>query len=99
MLRMDSVRSKLLYILTCFNKLYSAQSEMDLVAESLQEIEAQTCLVFVERSTEDDYIEIINGGGCSSSLGRIGGKQKLSLNRDGCFTKGTILHEFIHALG
>lgn len=41
--------------------------------------------------------------GCYSALGRQGGRQVLNIHNaksgKGCFTNGTIIHEFIHALG
>ena len=41
----------------------------------------------------------MQGYGCYSHIGRIGGKQDLSLG-DGCARNvGTPLHEFMHALG
>lgn len=48
-----------------------------------------------------DYIYIIKGteNGCSSSVGRIGGKQSMNLQSPGCMSKPTIIHEMIHALG
>ncbi|MDX1696114.1 MAG: M12 family metallopeptidase [Ketobacteraceae bacterium] len=52
---------------------------------------------FVERTTETNYIEVINGNGCYSSVGMVGGRQTLSLD-DGC-GHGTAIHEFGHALG
>jgi Astacin (Peptidase family M12A) len=58
-----------------------------------------TCVRFHERLYEDDYISINSGSGCSSNLGRIGGKQVLTLQINGCLSHGTICHEFIHALG
>jgi hypothetical protein len=44
-------------------------------------------------------VEIINGNGCYSQVGKVGGKQQLSLDRNGCIYMGTVMHEFIHALG
>jgi Astacin (Peptidase family M12A) len=77
-----------------------AQAQRNIVAEGLHDIEMQTCVRFVPRSTQDDYIEIIDGDGCYSYLGRIGGRQVLSLNKTDCVrSKGTTTHEFIHALG
>lgn len=82
------------------NKLNSlAQAEQNIVREGLQEIQSKSCVRFVARTTQPDYIEIINNGGCYSFLGRLGGKQELSLSRNGCVSKGTVMHEFIHALG
>lgn len=36
---------------------------------------------------------------CSSTVGRSGGKQQLSLSVDGCVSHGIIEHELIHSLG
>ena len=52
----------------------------------------------VERTNQDDYISVFKGSGCWSMVGRQGGKQKLSLS-DNCRTVGTMVHEFMHALG
>jgi Astacin (Peptidase family M12A) len=64
----------------------------------MREIENQTCVRFVPRTTEADYILIVKEKGCWSSLGRIGGAQKVTLG-NGCIYKYIILHELIHALG
>ena len=55
---------------------------------------------FVERSNQRDYIEVFKGhpGSCWSLVGRKGGKQPLSLG-EGCPNVGTVVHEFMHALG
>uniref|UniRef100_A0A8D3DMV1 Metalloendopeptidase n=1 Tax=Scophthalmus maximus TaxID=52904 RepID=A0A8D3DMV1_SCOMX len=37
--------------------------------------------------------------GCFSALGRVGGRQVLSLNRQGCIYHGIVQHEINHALG
>lgn len=42
---------------------------------------------------------VISGNGCYSNLGRVGGQQTLSLQKNGCLRAGTIQHEFIHASG
>lgn len=46
-----------------------------------------------------DYVHIVKGSGCWSYVGRLGGKQQLSLQSPGCTGVGTIMHEMIHALG
>lgn len=74
------------------------------IRESLTEMEAVLCLTFVERTTQTDYIRVTSSdSGCFSYIGRIGGAQQLNLQSyapgTGCFRKGTIMHEFIHALG
>ncbi|XP_031413876.1 hatching enzyme 1.2-like [Clupea harengus] len=59
----------------------------------------KTCVQFVARSTQRDYISIENRDGCFSSLGRTGGKQVVSLQKNGCVYHGIIQHELNHALG
>ena len=54
-----------------------------------------------KNSRDKNWVEVVpqrGGGGCGSSyVGRqTWSPQKLELN---CFTRGTIVHEFIHALG
>ena len=56
-----------------------------------------------ERTDEIDYIEVIKNPKqgndfCQSYVGRRGGKQALTLNRN-CFDYGTIAHELFHVLG
>ncbi|XP_059424674.1 hatching enzyme 1.2-like [Carassius carassius] len=41
---------------------------------------SKTCIRFVARSTQADYISIENKDGCYSSLGRTGGQQVVSFN-------------------
>jgi choriolysin H len=65
----------------------------------MRDIESKTCVRFVPRTTQADYINIINSSGCWSYLGRIRGAQDLSLQKNGCVYKRTVMHELIHALG
>ncbi|XP_065662345.1 hatching enzyme 1.2 [Hydra vulgaris] len=62
--------------------------------------EEKTCLRFIPRTVENDYIEFFDGGfgKCFSHVGRIGGKQLISLGF-GCFTAGVAMHEIGHAIG
>uniref|UniRef100_UPI0037E8A0AE high choriolytic enzyme 1-like n=1 Tax=Semicossyphus pulcher TaxID=241346 RepID=UPI0037E8A0AE len=60
---------------------------------------SRTCIRFVPRQNEYDYISIENKAGCFSALGRQGGRQVLSLNKQGCLYHGIIMHEINHALG
>lgn len=64
----------------------------------------RTCLRFPNRTTEQDYIFVTGDSiGCASSVGRIGGPQRIRLQPHGldtgCFRFFTIVHEFIHAIG
>ncbi|XP_014246116.1 zinc metalloproteinase nas-8-like [Cimex lectularius] len=60
-----------------------------------------TCIRFVPRSTETDYLYITSENtGCWSSVGKIGGAQQLNLQSPGCLTQlGTVMHELMHAIG
>jgi len=68
------------------------------IIRGLRTIEDYTCLTFVNRTSQTDYIEVYRGSGCFSAVGRVGGKQYLSLG-NGCVYVGTVMHEFMHALG
>lgn len=74
------------------------------IREALDEMESHLCLKFVPRTDEKNYVNVVSSGsGCSSSVGMVGGVQRISLASNepgsGCFRKGTIMHEFIHAIG
>jgi hypothetical protein len=49
---------------------------------------------------DSNYVKVIKGKGCYSSVGKILslGEQALSIGNN-CDTRGTILHEFMHAFG
>lgn len=65
----------------------------------MADIEQHTCIKFKPRSDHQDYIYIESGKDCSSHLGRIGKRQRVSLNKNGCISRGTILHALFHVLG
>lgn len=51
---------------------------------------------------DEDYLIIRNNilrPQCASYIGKIGGPQSIILSTDGCTRVGTIIHEFMHALG
>ncbi|GFS72987.1 astacin [Nephila pilipes] len=60
-----------------------------------------TCLQFVKRKNEKDYIKFenkTNDPGCWSWVGRIGGAQTVNIG-EGCQYIGSIVHEIGHAIG
>lgn len=65
----------------------------------MNDIEKHTCIKFEPYCGESDYISIESGCDCSSHLGRIHGYQRVSLNKNGCISRGTILHALFHVLG
>ncbi|KAM9308370.1 embryonic protein UVS.2-like [Gastrophryne carolinensis] len=71
---------------------------LNLISTSMQEFESLTCIRFVPRQNEKDYLNIVSTNGCLSNVGKTGGSQMVSL-ASGCFYRGTIQHELNHALG
>jgi len=68
------------------------------VTNAIAHIEANTGLVdFVVRTNQANYIQFRTSTGCSSNVGRIGGRQYVNL-ASGC-TTGNTVHELLHALG
>ncbi len=67
------------------------------VTDAIAHWEANTALRFIRRTNQEDYIRFTTGEGCSSFIGRIGGKQDLLLHPR-CSTGNTI-HEIGHAVG
>ena len=73
-------------------------AQVDTIEAAIAEINTKTNLNIILRTTETAYVEIYNGGDCSSVVGSIGAKQQLSLEF-GCVVRGIIIHEFLHAAG
>lgn len=75
--------------------------ERDTIRTAMDEISKWTCIKFVQRTNQVDYLRILNDAtGCWSYVGRIRGAQPLNLhNRGGCVSKGVSMHELLHAIG
>ncbi|XP_062845368.1 high choriolytic enzyme 1-like [Trichomycterus rosablanca] len=73
--------------------------EIATIERALQSFARSTCIQFVPRSREPDFIYIQSLTGCYSRVGRTGGMQTLSLARHGCIYHHVIQHELLHALG
>ncbi|KAK8749331.1 hypothetical protein OTU49_015798, partial [Cherax quadricarinatus] len=76
--------------------------ERYLIRQVMDNIASHSCINFRERTSEPDYIKIIfDRQKCYSHIGRVGGKQLVSL---GIFcvnwwNLGTVYHELFHTLG
>ncbi|XP_023218978.1 astacin-like metalloprotease toxin 2, partial [Centruroides sculpturatus] len=57
-----------------------------------------TCIRFIERTNEKNFIKIFMDIGCYASVGRDKGEHSVSLS-DGCMYFGTIVHELNHVVG
>jgi len=80
------------------------KDQQDLIRKALDQIQNVSCVKFVPRTDEEDFIEMTAfGRGCYSYVGKKGGNQQLNLQSSpvgkGCFRIGTIMHEFLHGLG
>ncbi|OCT89959.1 hypothetical protein XELAEV_18018574mg [Xenopus laevis] len=76
--------------------------DRNIILKAFWDLQASTCLRFVERTTEKDYISIEPSFGCFSSVGRVGGMQLVSLAFECLRTnkgKGIALHELMHVAG
>ncbi|XP_055931553.1 astacin-like metalloprotease toxin 5 [Argiope bruennichi] len=71
---------------------------MFLVDRAMDNYKKKTCIRFIPRTNEKDYIRLHPGQGCYSFVGRVGGPQIVSLGK-GCGWQGTITHELGHAIG
>ncbi|XP_048584443.1 zinc metalloproteinase nas-15 isoform X2 [Nematostella vectensis] len=69
------------------------------IYKGIEHYHKYTCLRFVKRTTEKDYIRVMKPqSGCNSMVGVMGGEQILNMG-DGCQYVGLVLHEFGHAIG
>ncbi|CAG7815354.1 unnamed protein product [Allacma fusca] len=76
--------------------------EVRILEAAMAEISAKTCIRFKPREQESNFIIFQDGKGCSSQVGRQGGRrgQAVTLSRDGgCVAKGTAIHELVHVIG
>ncbi|CAF0843490.1 unnamed protein product [Brachionus calyciflorus] len=79
-------------------------NERELIKNALKQLETslaingETCLEFIERHNEPDYILFTDNGECSSGIGYFPGKNRISL-ADDCIKTGTVIHEVMHRLG
>ncbi|KAM4613100.1 uncharacterized protein ACJ7VT_011284 isoform 2-T2 [Polymixia lowei] len=69
------------------------------IESAMNAFRMKTCVRFIRRSSQSDYISIVNKRGCWSYVGRTQKAQELSLQARGCVYTGIIQHELLHALG
>ncbi|KAK5644643.1 hypothetical protein RI129_005943 [Pyrocoelia pectoralis] len=70
------------------------------IAEVLEREYAKTCVTVKPRVNEPDYVYVSGDStGCWAQVGRLGGRQELNLQTNGCVWNHTIVHEFLHAAG
>ena len=67
------------------------------VTDAIAHWHAKTGIRLAPRAGEADYVRFVPGGGCSSRVGRRGGRQDITLGTN-C-TLGNTIHEIGHAVG
>ncbi|GAU96000.1 hypothetical protein RvY_07510 [Ramazzottius varieornatus] len=78
---------------------YNSQQK-SVIEGALRDLMAKTCVKFVPRTNERDYITYINrNSGCSSYVARVGGQQLIDLQEGCIYQFGEVQHETMHALG
>ena len=75
------------------------EEERAVLANAMNEYHEKTCIKFVPRTDQEDYISIESQEGCHSMVGRTRGPQVVSLQRGSCVFTGVVIHEIMHATG
>lgn len=78
--------------------LWLFSSRRKIIEKSIKKIEEISCFRFPKRTSEKNYLDIDKRDGCYSFVGKIGGRQILSLS-GGCIYSFIIIHELFHVLG
>ncbi|XP_022789402.1 astacin-like metalloendopeptidase isoform X2 [Stylophora pistillata] len=70
-------------MLELYDRQMQGEESLTNIRAAIKEWQDRLCIVFKERRFEDDYVEFAYEGGCSSSIGRIGGRQVISVGSVG----------------
>ncbi|MBK7707232.1 MAG: M12 family metallopeptidase [Acidobacteria bacterium] len=72
----------------------------DVILAGIKEINEKTNICLVPRTTETDYVEFVSKDGSWARLGRVGGRQEISIDQTWTSLKaGTVAHEIMHTAG
>lgn len=72
----------------------------DVILAGINEINSKTNLCLVQRTNETDYVEFVSQKGHWSALGRMGGRQEISIDQNDPYVPITTpAHEIMHAAG
>ncbi|KAG5685082.1 hypothetical protein PVAND_014283 [Polypedilum vanderplanki] len=81
---------------------YTKEQQRNIIT-AMKEIQSKTCIKFIKRGLERNYIEFKSdrNKGCSSKLGMKEGGQVINLNKSKSCANvpGIIMHEILHSLG
>ncbi len=76
--------------------LSSSHPRYEVIKKGIEEMNKKTNICLVPRTDQVDYVEFVSKGGNWSDLGRVGGRQEISIINK---VVGTVCHELMHALG
>ena len=80
--------------------LNTRHGKRDEILAAIKEINSKTNLCLVPRTNETDYVEFVSKNGHWSKVGRVGGRQEISIDQSESFVPmGTAVHEIMHAAG
>ncbi|VDO86716.1 unnamed protein product [Haemonchus placei] len=79
-------------------------SERVTMQNAIWRITNNTCIRFIKRSDQKDYVDIINerGQGCFAHVGRAKGRARLQLEsneKTSCIKPRAVIHELLHICG
>uniref|UniRef100_A0A8C4X5B0 Metalloendopeptidase n=1 Tax=Erpetoichthys calabaricus TaxID=27687 RepID=A0A8C4X5B0_ERPCA len=86
------------YIPFTLDRSYSPLDKITITG-AMTDFYSKACIQFIPWTNQKDYVSIEPQNGCWSSVGKVGGKQVVSLQRDTCLFNGVIQHELNHVLG
>eukprot|EP00112_Aurelia_sp_Birch-Aquarium-sp1_P011279 Seg2370.3 transcript_id=Seg2370.3/GoldUCD/mRNA.D3Y31 product="High choriolytic enzyme 1" protein_id=Seg2370.3/GoldUCD/D3Y31 len=72
---------------------------VSVINQAIADYEKYTCLRFVKRTNEKEYLKFYKGGGCSSHVGYYKNRVNWISLAGGCWYKGIVIHEIAHSLG
>jgi len=81
-----------------YNIPYTSTLKNGVLEPAIAKLNLETSIRLIPRTSQADYIEFFKGTGCYSAVGKVNGKQPISIG-DNCDSLKTVLHEIMHALG
>ncbi|XP_037084340.1 zinc metalloproteinase nas-8-like [Pollicipes pollicipes] len=75
-----------------------SSAELAVITRVFRLFEQTTCLRLVPRTHQRDYVHVNPSGRCSGKVGRVGGRQRISMPH-WCLNFGNVAHELMHAAG
>uniref|UniRef100_A0A914Q8U9 Metalloendopeptidase n=1 Tax=Panagrolaimus davidi TaxID=227884 RepID=A0A914Q8U9_9BILA len=80
------------------------RDEYQMIINAMVRIQANTCIRFIRRTKERDFINIesVDGEGCFAYVGNHGGRSSMNLessSKASCMFHDIVIHELLHSVG